>query len=545
MAAARGRRRLVNLTWAATVCLYFGAQRFSASPSPLIDYMYKHKQTPLQNYTEFCGPCRFDPNADKWVTCQDRADYFVKKYGSSPEGAVKEVMNLRPDYCRISRYNLTELLPSKERSARVSMFAESRPEVIAHQSTRSADLLSIFIYTLPNEVGAQMVDEMRLGYSNGTYTYENFKSDIAIIDLFGSYPKQTRDPNEADLFVVPYPHSSHCVWAAGQPGGTWMHGCRQVSAATLHEKVFSQLVHYRGNERRHIFINTMETFHTHATLRQTPFALTIGPREKSMHIVVPYVNDDPSYQPSVIRGRGPKWWTRPRKFSVAYYFGSRNMRMKKTSQRKFRQYFLEEVRTNWTSSPYLGGLPYIVEDLSSGGYNDDFFSEVYRNSIFCPALPGDAPTQKRFFDVAAMARTVFQIIVQFFSHLSSTFPAQGCIPVVLSFPTGNGTDVSWHAIDSPYTVWDSFPFAKGSRSIAPEHEIDYESFVVQVDGGVGNIKPTLESIMRNATDLRRRQMNLMRYAPLFLYGMGKESHRYDDAFTQILRSIEFALGNLT
>jgi len=116
--------------------------------------------------------------------------------------------------------------------------------------------------------------------------------------------------------------------------------------------------------------------------------------------------------------------------------------------------------------------------------------------------------------------------------------------VVLSFLTGGGTAVSWHAEDSPYTVWDSFPFAKGSSSIAPEHEIDYESFVVQVEGGVGNIKPTLESIMRNVTDLRRRQMNLMRYAPLLVYGMGKESHRYDDAFTQILRSIEFALGKL-
>lgn len=522
----------MNLTWAATVCLlYYRVMHHSVLPpgvpSQLIDY--KYKQTTLQNYTEFCGPCRFDPNANKWAftTCQDRADYFVAKYRSVPDEAVKEVMALRPDYCRISRYNLTELLPSisaKERSASVSsMFAESHPEATAHQSTMSANLLSIFIYTLPNEVGAQIVDEMRLGYANGTYTYQNFKSDIAIIDLFGSYTKQTRNPSEADLFVVPYPHSSHCVWTAAQPDHKWLHNCRQVSAATLREKVFSQLEHFRGNENRHIFINTMETFHTHAILRQVPFALTIGPREKSTHIVVPYVNDDPSYQPSVVRGRDPKWWTRPRKFSVAYYFGSLNKQMKKTSQRKFRQYFLEEVRTNWTSSPYLGGLPYIVEDLSSDGYNDDFFSEVYRDSIFCPALPGDAPTQKRFFDVTAM----------------------GCIPVVLSFPTSNGTDVSWHAEDSPFTVRDSFPFAKGSRSIAPEHEIDYESFVVQVDGGVGNIKPTLESIMRNVTDLRRRQLELMRYAPLFVYGMGKDSHRYDDAFTQIMRSMEFALGNLT
>ena len=429
MAAARGRKRYVkNFTWAATVvALYCGAYGVrDPSQNALVDYKYKRTRigqftnTALQNYTEFCGPCRFDPRKWEYTTCQDRADYFVGKYRSSPEGAVKDVMDLRPDYCRISRYNLTELLPSassKKSSASVSMFAESHTDVIARQSTTSADLLSIFVYTLPNEVGTQMVDEMRLGYSNGTFTYENFKSDIAIIDLFGSYPKQTRDPSAADLFVVPYPHSSHCLWTTAQPGHTWLHKCRQVDAATIRDKVFSQLAHYRGHEKRHIFINTMESFHTHANLLQVPFALTIGPRQKSTHIVVPYLNDDPSYQPSVVRGRDPKWWIRPRKFSVAYYFGSINKKMKNTSHRKFRQYLLEEVRTNWTSSPYLGGLPYIIEDLSSDShYDNDFFSEVYRNSIFCPALPGDAPTQKRFFDVIVMVSNVSQLEQDSNSH---------------------------------------------------------------------------------------------------------------------------------
>ena len=152
------------------------------------------------------------------------------------------------------------------------------------------------------------------------------------------------------------------------------------------------------------------------------------------------------------------------------------------------------------------------------------FTYMYEESIFCPCFPGDTPTQKRFFDVILM----------------------GCIPVVLSFPThvnGKPDARSWH---QPGGQWmeNSLPWAKGAGSLDPKHEVDYRSFVVEIKDDVKNIRPTIEALMQNYTEIRRLQLNLMKYAPYFSYGMGTDSHKHPDAFSQIMESMKFYLAGL-
>jgi len=146
---------------------------------------------------------------------------------------------------------------------------------------------------------------------------------------------------------------------------------------------------------------------------------------------------------------------------------------------------------------------------------------MYQDSIFCPTLPGDTPPQKRFFDVIMM----------------------GCIPVVLEFDSGQEGKKSWHQ-DGGHSLDNSYPWIKGSNSTHPKKEIDYRSFVVVVSGGVQNVRPTIEALMQNYTEIRRRQLTLMKYAPYFSYGMGADAHKYPDAFSKILESLRFYVDGL-
>lgn len=127
--------------------------------------------------------------------------------------------------------------------------------------------------------------------------------------------------------------------------------------------------------------------------------------------------------------------------------------------------------------------------------------------------------QKRFFDVIM----------------------SGCLPVVLSYNESRADGhKSWFR-PGKATVESSYPFAKGlfdDESVA----IDYESFVVEVPENVTNIKPTLEALLADPSELRRRQENMAKYAPLLAYGMDKDAHKYDDAFLRIVKATRYYLN---
>ena len=202
--------------------------------------------------------------------------------------------------------------------------------------------------------------------------------------------------------------------------------------------------------------------------------------------------------------------------------------MKGLNPRIYRVYFQEEVQRNWKNLSNFGGLPYVLETLSNVNATQQFFSEMYKESIFCLVLPGDSTSQKRFFDSIMM----------------------GCIPVVLAFdtnqnPSSSATNVSWH-LPNGYPIEEAYPWARGSNSTFPDEEIDYQSFVVEVsDGNVGNIKSTIETLMNNPVEIRKRQRLLMKYSISFSYGVGKDSHEYeDDAFSKIIGSLRYYLSKL-
>ena len=475
------------------------------------------------SYRELCEDCRLKPNnTGRPVTCLDRVTYLTDRHRVSEQDARKLVMQQNAENCAMTRYavdlpNVTEGNDAGFDSMFTRPFtgdATASASVASSSSLLQGHNISIYFYeTIPRDLGFDAEQKMRTRYAFVNYTEQNFKVDLAVIDLFRKYPGRIYDPKSAELFVVPFPHASHC---ASLPD--WWNECNHVPPDTF-KRVFDALPYYKGNEKRHLFVFGHESFHTHKLMRDVPLSLTLGPQaHRGYQIVIPYLNDQSSFQPSIIQQRNEEWYTRQRKYALTYFFGSVNKRMKGKSPRRYRQYFLEEVQRNWNSTADLGGLPYIIESVKS--YNPLFFSNVYSESVFCPVLPGDSPSQKRFFDVILM----------------------GCLPVVLSFKSGHNMR-SYHYPEG-FAIHDSYPWAKGSNSITEQNEIDYQSFVVEVSGGVGNIKPAIEALMRNPSEVRQRQINLMKYASYFSYGMGKDSYKYPDAFSRIIESLRFYLANM-
>mmetsp|Transcript_3126 Transcript_3126/g.6885 ORF Transcript_3126/g.6885 Transcript_3126/m.6885 type:complete len:559 (-) Transcript_3126:207-1883(-) len=501
-----------NMTYSTFLELYTDRANRTALPQNSTNSNSQNStNSPLLLYfPDFCADCQWGNSQ----TCMGRAAYLKDKYKTpNPEEAV---MNDRVT-CRnppLQIFWQDDGLDEMD-----NMFAQPMP--LRGNITTSPMLgnISIYVYeTLRKDVGEDLEQKMRAEYSHPNSSAANVHADIAIIDLFRNFPGRTDDPQDADIFIVPYAHASHCH---SKPTGVWMGACKHIGYNLMKDGVFNKLNHYILNEKRHLFLNVINQGNSNPTIRAVPLSITIGPRYKDTNIIVPYLNSLPSFQPSVLRNRGKDWWTRPRTYSVAFFFGISNSKMR-GSPRVWRKFFMEEVQQNWPDT--LGGLPYAIRVMTSGNKPPSrFFTHMYKDSIFCPTLPGDTPPQKRFFDVILM----------------------GCIPVVLSFDTEvqGEKKSSWHQ-PGGMSVENSFPWAKGSNSTDPRNEIDYRSFVVEVTGGVENVRPTIEALMQNYTEIRRRQLALMKYAPYFSYGMGTDSHKHPDAFSKILESLRFYLGRL-
>mmetsp|Transcript_22200 Transcript_22200/g.46831 ORF Transcript_22200/g.46831 Transcript_22200/m.46831 type:complete len:550 (-) Transcript_22200:408-2057(-) len=467
----------------------------NASVSPLLQY-----------FPDFCADCMWSPQ----MTCQSRAFFLQNNYGTpNPEQALMDDKN------RVTCKNPPLKIFWQDDGVDELDNVFVQPKIQRENITYSPMMgnLTIFFYeTLRPDMGADLVEKMRTQYSDRNNSETNAQADIAIIDLFRTFPGRTDNPSEADIFVVPYPHASHCV---SKPTGVWKGACAHIAYNLMKDGVFNTLNHYIGNERRHLFLNVINQGNSNPTIRNTPLSITIGPRYKDDNIIVPYMNNLPSFQPSAVRSHGMSWWTRPRTYVMTYFFGISNSKMR-NSPRHYRKGFMQEVQSNWPET--LGGLPYAIRVMTRGYKPPSrVFTHMYKDSIFCPTLPGDTPPQKRFFDVIMM----------------------GCIPVVLSFPT-QGNMTSWHQ-PGGQPIENSYPWIKGSDSVDPSNEIDYRSFVVEVTGGVENVRPTIEALMNNYTEIRRRQLALMKYAPYFTYGMGEDAHKYTDSFSKILESLRHYL----
>jgi hypothetical protein len=355
---------------------------------------------------------------------------------------------------------------------------------------------------------------------------ENVATELALMQLFRTSACRTKDPSQADLFLVPYMHFSDCRLTDG-----YGFGCSQVADSKMN-LLFKSLGHYNDTTKpRHLFINVYDDIMSKKQMSKVNAKLTSGPR-LSHHgpgvMVVPIFNDDPRYQPSVLLSYNESWWTRPRKYAFTAFYGGRNPRMGPRQPRRFRDYFWKSVKREYPHE--IGGLPYISQKLPSQSKVDMY--AMYRDSVVCPILPGDNPWMRRFFDV------IFS----------------GCLPLVVEWPLStvnegsNKSATSWW-IPGGVSNLNNHPFIKGlidNNGNESNHMewIDYDSFVVKAAGNpkdesnLTSILTAIESILNNPKELRRRQLNLMSYAPRLTYGLGLDAHKYDDAFSQIMRQLE-------
>jgi hypothetical protein len=380
--------------------------------------------------------------------------------------------------------------------------------------------------TVCNDGNEPLFGHQKLQFVANRYNYNN---DVAFLDLFLTYPGRTFDPNEADLFVVPYPHRSHCLC---QKDFKKKRPLCSYSRATLERDLYPYLTHLdRGAPNsRHLFLLGSDWYLSMTYLRMSiDMSLSLGPADGCLnkrgkrrktscgHIIIPYVSTGIEHQPNALSNLDEAWWTtRERLYSVGTKLGvSRAL----THRRKFMS-TQEEIL-----GPTIGGLPTMVTGLNNQARSlesADSAMEIYRNSTFCPVLPGDGTPQKRFFDVIM----------------------SGCIPVVYVFP---GDEDGWPSFH-PHRVslTRSYPFAKGVLFNDTNAGVDIESLVIAINGtcGVPCMKETLEAEIANTETLTHRRLMLRKYASLFALGLDSEQHSSVDAFSATIVTLRHHLHHL-
>ena len=385
------------------------------------------------------------------------------------------------------------------------------------------DLLRIYVYeNLPKKIGKDVED----------FLYDRFRQSRPIVTcelpwimLFRSFPGRTWNPDEADLFVVPYAHGGHCEYYEG-----WETQCRHVPTVLTRRVLFSSMPYYLGNETRHLFLVSSGREVVHFRLLKKPLVLSYGPLVGDPpppgHLISTIFNDMPHYQPSVLLSRSEDWWTRPRRYSFVCFSGESNPRMK-TSGRRFRRYFHEDIEAQVGSGSkgMLAGLPYHFEPISGGhGSNATKAYDLYSNSVFCPVLPGDAGWQRRFFDVIL----------------------SGCIPVMLSWDIDDEKgQKSWFVPEVNQSIQHTYPFAKKAFGGDETIEIDYDSMVAECQGNrdkesdVSCLRRTMEDmLLHRPNEIRKKQLQLKRYALAFSLGLGEDAHKYEDGFARTIRVLK-------
>ena len=345
-----------------------------------------------------------------------------------------------------------------------------------------------------------------------------FNTDIAYQAWFQGYPAKTRNASEADLFLVPYPHKSHCLCNKDFK----IKGVRcSILPEVIIENVVSKLTHYPAKKERHVFLFGVDWGKVPRKLRlylDRSMSISLGDaaacrgkmKQLCGHFVTPYLSRGAAYQPDALSKKSEDWWTvRKRAFSVGAVLSTRGS-------------FLLRVELMKNSSIHLGdsvgGLPLNLVDLGESRKQilpSDMVA-VYNESIFCPILPGDGCAQKRFFDVIL----------------------NGCIPVVPIFHKSDDTDgyptfFRWEGLCS---IRRTYPFARGTFFGDETAGIDYQSLVVTFDGfcGIACMKGAMDQVLSNTTELKRLQISLKDYAKLATFGLDDNMYRSVDAFAAML-----------
>ena len=358
--------------------------------------------------------------------------------------------------------------------------------------------------------------------------HNNYNSDVVTIKRFLEYPHQTKDPQEADLFFVPYPHKSHCLCHQKDFTRT---RCK-FNIKWIREHVLDRLLYYNSTTKvKHLFVLGSDYEQSNPPFRrEIAMDISLGPaggcrpnrHSKGKHwseicgsFTMPYVNTMADVQPSAVAALSKGWWVdRPRRYSVAALMGT-------PGHLAIRVEFIQNQNDLFQQN--VGGLPVYLQDLGNSRLSVNPM-DIYRNSIFCPILMGDECAQKRFFDVLLA----------------------GCIPVVMEYEGDEENSVSWYS-NKRCSVRRTYPFARGVYFDDLDAGLDYMSLVVSVNGtcGLPCMKIELEDVMKDKERLKNIRYTMYKYALLFTNSLDPaQNDNHPDAFSAMTVTLRHYLRNL-
>ena len=149
-----------------------------------------------------------------------------------------------------------------------------------------------------------------------------FATEVIILLKFLAAPEGvlTEDPNEADLFVVPYFAKTDCA-ESGNAGRDPCWGKCKCATAVKH--LFAALPHFSWRTRgRHLFLATGDIKDLPVEIQSQPLLLSLGASFCGGHIVVPSPNLDPDLQPGAKMEDKEALGREPERHIFAYWFGS-------------------------------------------------------------------------------------------------------------------------------------------------------------------------------------------------------------------------------
>lgn len=356
------------------------------------------------------------------------------------------------------------------------------------------------------------------------YRY-NYNMDVTILDKFHRYPHQTKNPSEADLFVVPYPHKSHCLCHKN-----FRHYSAKCAVAfeDIHSNVMQNLHLWKVpatsipySQERHVFFygaDWLQELRSFRAATANSITLSLGPVlpcDKTLekpcgHVTVPYVATDRDFQPPMWSEPASVWTPSvDRPYLLAASLGS-------PKGLQLRREFLQ----NWSSwiGEAINGKPHAIVDMGAERVGtkpaSQQFMQLYRNSTVCLILPGDGCAQKRFFDTLL----------------------NGCIPMVPLFPSNDK--------DSPFSFYRAnrcstritYPFAKGTFFRDPDAGFDILDMVVTFNGtcGLSCLRSALIDLVSNSSMLQEKQNRLRDYTTVIRFGLTHDSNDYPDAFSSLM-----------
>ena len=411
----------------------------------------------------------------------------------------------------------------------------------------------------------------------------NRNADAILATHFVQYtgPLRTYDPESAKIFIVPYPASSQkeCYRISSSK-----YNKKLKATITDHERtLLKSLKYWKQHPTKHLFLYSAGLDQSYlleyVQSRHNNMIAMLGPKRRLGHIVIPYANTHPEYQPNQffqlqlqpdeLNQRHSKTAsinqsTSP--FKDKRYALSAVLSKDISGNGQIRKQFLDNIE-NYFPNRQIGGMPIRIIEIDSGQMrrlpNETDVMRLYRDSIFCPIFRGDSPIQKRFFDAIL----------------------SGCIPVVMAYYNHNRHETSMRA-DTNRTatqvsyfsdfliknrhgalVEDTYPLAMihddfqqnanrrssslsvtktaritTSNTIFSSFGIDYSKLVIEIqpNGCLECIANILENLLSNQTRLlQEKQAYLAKMRTLFSYGMESNFLLYPDAVSSLLLQAKY------